>query len=136
MEAASVMDVSGSALEFHRLRLEVIASNLANAQATKGEDGTLYQPLEVIAHTREGMPAEVGTGIQAVEVVPRGTPPRMVYNPAHPDANAGGYVLMPDINPVDEMTALVTSTRLYEANVRVIKAAQAMHQRALEIGQR
>lgn len=137
MELMSVLDISGSALDYHRMRLEVIAANMANAQTTMSSSGGVYKPLEVVAYAQEPAEGELpaSAGIRGYEVIESEVAPTMVYNPEHPEADDAGFIYMPTINPVNEMTNLITSTRLYEANIRVINAAKGMLQSALEIGE-
>lgn len=123
------IDVSASALAAQRLRMDLIASNLANAETTRSADGQgPYKRMQAIFETRdEG-------GVQVREVVADPRPPQMVYQPGHPDADANGYVAMPNVNAVEEMTDLVSATRSYEANVNALNASKAMTRKALEIG--
>lgn len=134
MDYASVFAISASGMDFQAQRLEVIASNLANINTTRGVNGRLYQPLVALASADPGQFDQLLGGIGEVDIVERQTAPRLVFNPAHPDADAKGYVAMPNINPVDEMLAMMTATRAYEANVRTLNAARTMAMRALEIG--
>jgi flagellar basal-body rod protein FlgC len=144
MDISSVFDISAAGMNLQRTRLEVSAINLANADTTRGPDGLPFTPLQVVAHasvssfdalvqaSRDGLPP---TGLLPVaEVRAAAGPPRQVYDPSHPDANAQGYVSYPDINPVSEMVQLITITRAYEANVRALNAAHSMALKALEIG--
>lgn len=137
-----IFDVSGAGMRLERLRLETSALNIANAHSTRGADGTLYRPLRVVARANlasfeqsllYGTSAEA---VNSVELVPTAAQPRMVYDPGHPQADAQGYVAMPAINPLVEMTQIMTAVRAYEANVKAIEAARSMALRALEIGSR
>lgn len=137
MDFGSIYEISATGMDYQRLRLETIALNMANANTTRVAGGTLYQPLEVVARGDNFDRIYAGqlAGVQDIAVVPKVTEPKLVFDPSHPDANAQGYVEMPDINPVDEMTSLMLATRAYEANVRVLNAAKTMALRALEIGE-
>ena len=141
MEFGAIYEISGSGMEYQRLRLETIANNLANANTTRSASGGIYRPLEAVATTSSPsfsaiMQAnEELVGVENMELVERNTQPRMVFDPGHPDANADGFVAMPNINPVDEMINLTAATRAYEANVRVLNAAKTMSLKALEIGE-
>jgi len=121
-------------MDYQAKRLEVIASNLANINTTRGINGRLYQPLVALASADSGQFDQLLGGVAEVDIVERQTAPRLVFNPAHPDADAQGYVAMPNINPVDEMLGMMTATRAYEANIRALNAARTMAMRALEIG--
>ena len=134
MDYAGIFEISASGMDYQAKRLEVIASNLANINTTRGINGRLYQPLVALASADSGQFDRLLGGVAEVDIVERQTAPRLVFNPAHPDADAQGYVAMPNINPVDEMLAMMTATRAYEANIRALNAARTMAMRALEIG--
>lgn len=138
MDFSSIYEISATGMDFQRMRLEAIAMNMANANTTRSATGKLYQPLEVVAKaddTTQSLPFHSLQGVKDMSLVARSVAPRLVFDPSHPDANARGYVEMPDINPIDEMTNLLLATRAYEANVRVLNAAKNMALRALEIGE-
>ena len=134
MDYAGIFEISASGMDYQAKRLEVIASNLANINTTRGINGRLYQPLVALASADSGQFDQLLGGVAEVDIVERQTAPRLVFNPAHPDADAQGYVAMPNINPVDEMLGMMTATRAYEANIRALNAARTMAMRALEIG--
>jgi flagellar basal-body rod protein FlgC len=136
--------VAASALRAERMRLDVIASNLANANTTRTEEGGPYRRRHVIFETEPmgsdfaETVAALGTadarrGVEVTAVVEDPTPPRMVFDPGHPDANAEGYVAYPNVNPVLEMVDLMAATRAYEANVQVVTATKRMSESALSI---
>jgi flagellar basal-body rod protein FlgC len=133
-------DISGSGMSVEKLRLDVTAINLANVNTTRAADGGIFKPLKVV--TSSGLTSTFDaslkqlsvTGSGVADVVQSDTPPRMVYDPGHPDADEKGFVAYPDINPVSEMINLITTTRAYEANVRAMNAAKTMALKALEIG--
>lgn len=134
------MEVSASALTAERLRLDVIANNLANANTTRTADGGAYRRQVAVFAPRSaegsGWPLaenRPGAGVRVVGIVPDNTPLRRVYNPGHPDADAEGYVTMPNVDPVVEMVDLLSATRAYEANVTVITETKNMALRALEL---
>jgi flagellar basal-body rod protein FlgC len=130
----SVLDVSRAGLAVERTRLDVAASNLANARTT-GTDVQGYQPLRVITHSviQEGgslpIPAVVAIEPQAVE-------PELVFDPGHPDADAKGFVRQPGVDPVASMVDLVSISRGYEANLRVFDITRSLLQRLLMVGGR
>ena len=134
MDYAALFEISASGMDFQRQRMETIANNLANANTTRGVDGDVYRPLEAIARTDEYGFDAVMKGVQDVRIVEKFGAPRSVFSPGHPDADAQGFVSMPNINPVDEMVSMITATRAFEANVRAMNAAKTMALRALEIG--
>jgi flagellar basal-body rod protein FlgC len=136
--------VSASALRAERMRLDVIATNLANAQTTRTPEGGPYKRRHVIFEAQQlGSPfgetiAALGAedprqGVQVTGVVDDPTPPRMVFDPGHPDADKQGYVAYPNVNPVLEMVDLMTATRAYEANVQAVTAGRRMDDAALSI---
>ena len=108
--------------------LEIISRNLANAEVTRTPEGGAYK-REI---------AELGidpaTGHASLQVRQDPRPGRMVYDPSHPDANENGYVEFPNVNPVTEMTDMLSANRAYEANVTVMNAAKSMALKALDIG--
>lgn len=144
MSMFSSFEISATGMNLERLRLDVSAINLANAHTTRAPDGSLFQPLRVITRPAmalsfdsllQGM-RESGVAAQLYEgvVVPANRPPRMVYEPGHPDADGKGFVTYPDINPVSEMIELIAINRAYEANVRAMNISKSMALKALEIG--
>lgn len=145
MDFFTSMKVSASGLEAQMRRMNTVSSNIANAETTQAEDGSgpyrrkdavfAAQPLrESFDEVLQTEMDENVEGVQVVEVMQDERPPRMVYNPSHPHANAEGYVAMPNVNPVEEMANMVSAQRAYEANVTAMNAAKAMVKKALEIG--
>ncbi len=125
----SSIETSASALAAQRLRMDLIANNLANAETSRTTDGGgPYQRMQAIFEAS----ADGGVIVRDVLADPR--PPQLVYQPGHPDADANGYVAMPNVNAVEEMTDLIAATRSYEANVTALNASKAMTRKALEIG--
>jgi len=131
-----IFNVSASALEAQRLRMNTIASNMANAQTTKTEEGGPYVKKNVIFQTLPvGKTKAQGLeGVAVTGVVEDPAPPNVVYDPGHPDANEQGYVSMPNINVLEEMVNMMMALRAYEANVRAFNMSKGMYQKALEIG--
>lgn len=134
-------DISASALTAERLRMDLISNNIANANTTRTKEGGPYTRkvpvfMEVIDEVlnARGQMVSRPAGVKVVRIQPDGNPPRLVYDPGHPDANADGYVLYPDINPVVEMVNLITASRSYEANVTAFNSAKDMYRAALDIG--
>lgn len=141
MNAFSAFEISAAGMNVERLRLDVSAINLANANTTRGADGTLFKPLRVTTAAApvpfESMVVGMLTGrdvVGDVEVTAIETEPRRVFDPGHPDADERGFVAYPAVNPVSEMIELISITRAYEANVRALNAAKSMAMKALEIG--
>ncbi|MFN0251423.1 MAG: flagellar basal body rod protein FlgC [Kofleriaceae bacterium] len=136
----SAMEVSASGLSAQRTRMNVAASNLANAQTTRGADGGPYKRRDVLLAAANAPSAErtpFAGNIKTVEVqqiTQDAKPPRMEFDPGHPDANAEGYVAYPNINPVEEMVDMITASRAYEAGITTMSTAVSMAERALGIG--
>ena len=139
------IDISGSGLSAERLRMDVTAENLANAQTT-GANGQAYRRKDVVLRAASGAgfgaalagaigarPASVPGGVEVAGIVEDPTPPRRIYDPGHPDADAQGYVAMPNVNPVTEMVDLISASRSYEANVTAMQSAKQMFTKTLDI---
>ncbi|HZV72936.1 MAG TPA: flagellar basal body rod protein FlgC [Conexibacter sp.] len=143
------IDVAGSGLAAERLRMDVTAGNLANAQTTKGANGQPYRRREVVLQEAQAdgqsfgsmlstavTGASVGSpvnGVQVSGIVEDPSPPRRVYDPGHPDADAQGYVSLPNVNPVTEMVDLIGASRSYEANVTSMQTAKQLFSKTLEL---
>jgi flagellar basal-body rod protein FlgC len=134
-------EISASALTAERLRMDIIANNIANVNTTKTKEGGPYQrQVPVFAQVLEkevnnqGMIVSRPGGVQVTKIKADNRPPRLVYDPGHPDANAQGYVAYPDINVVTEMVDLIGASRSYEANISAFNAAKDMFRAALEMG--
>lgn len=141
MALFDAFSISASALTAERLRLEVIAGNVANANTTRTPGGGPYKRRGVVFAERlrllqeeEGRQRLRGAGVRVAAITEDGGPPRLVHDPAHPDAGPDGFVAYPNINLVNEMTDMLAATRAYEANATVLEAAKGMALKALEIG--
>ncbi|NLM36184.1 MAG: flagellar basal body rod protein FlgC [Clostridiales bacterium] len=141
MKAFSALRISASGLSAERLRMDTIASNIANVSTTRGEDGKPY--VRKIAVFQENLNKAMASkkdsgsqflGVKAVGIVEDQSELRRVYDPSHPDADEEGYVLMPNVNILNEMADMIAATRAYEANVTVMNNTKAMFSKALEIG--
>jgi len=139
------LDVSASALSAERLRMNVISSNLANAQTTRTPEGGPYrrkdpifesQPVSEFARVLGGTMEVPLHKVQVVDIVSDTGAPKLVPDPSHPDANEDGYVAYPNINTMEEMVNLITASRTYEANVTAVQVSKNMMNKALEIGKR
>jgi len=133
MDLFTSMKVSATALEAQKIRLNVCASNLANVNSTRTADGGgPYRRKDV---RFQSVLLEQGvSAVDVTEIVEDPRPFRRVYDPGHPDADAAGYVELPNVNVIEEMVNMMTATRAYEANVTAIQNVRAMIQKALEIG--
>ncbi len=143
MSVFKTFRIAASGLTAERLRMDTIANNLANANTTRSVEGGPYKrqvPVfaPMLDQSIHGVPNPIvgsqGQGVRVVGVVSDPSPPRLVFDPQHPDANEDGYVEMPNVHVVKEMVDLITATRAYEANVKALNSAKSMAQRALEIG--
>ena len=141
MDYFSAFAISSSGMSVEKMRLDVTALNLANVHSTRAGAGTLFQPLTVISSAKPGAFAaalagasNAALGAQVAEVREMPTPPRLVYEPSHPDADNKGFVAYPGVNTVTEMVTMIAATRAYEANVAALNAAKLMAMKALEIG--
>jgi flagellar basal-body rod protein FlgC len=142
MKAFSSLRISGSGLSAERLRMDTISSNIANVNTTRGEDGKPY--VRKIAVFQENLDKQLNTqsnkvesnllGVKAVGIEEDKSPLRKVYDPTNPDADAEGYVTMPNVNVLNEMADMISASRAYEANVNAINAEKSMFSKALEIG--
>ena len=134
MSVFQTFRTSASGLTAERLRMDTISNNLANANTTRTEDGGPFRRQFVLFQPIEGNPRKTGAGVRVVGIGEDPNPPRLVFDPEHPDANSEGYVEMPNVHVVKEMVDLISATRSYEANIAALNAAKAMAQKALEIG--
>lgn len=134
MSLFGVLDVSATGLDVLQKRLEVTATNLANAR-TSGTEETVYRPLAVVVHSEQSASGQLPRPVVA-GVVEAGTLPVRVHDPGHPDADRDGFVLQPGIDPVGSMLDLISIQRSYEANVRAFDITRSLLQRLLSIGGR
>ncbi|WP_409368354.1 flagellar basal body rod protein FlgC [Lysinibacillus sp. 38-6] len=146
------MNTTASALTAQRLRMDVISSNMANVDTTRAKqvngEWEPYRRKSVTFSAQEGRfsnflnvaigknaKAGVGNGVKVSQIKEdTETPFKLVYDPTNPDANADGYVSMPNVDPLKEMVDLMSATRSYEANITVLNANKSMLTKALEIG--
>jgi flagellar basal-body rod protein FlgC len=145
MDFFTSMDISSSALTAERTRMNLISSNIANANSTRTQEGGPYKRKDAVFASTPPAPGSFKTallnaskkssmGVEVVDVVEDRNPPRMQYDPSHPDADTQGYVAYPNVNVVEEMADMITATRAYEANVTASQAAKSMALKTLEIG--
>jgi flagellar basal-body rod protein FlgC len=145
------IDASGSGLSAERLRMDVTSENLANAQTTKGADGQPYRRKEVVlqqagetapthpsfssvlASMQGAGGAKSVNGVRVSGIVEDSSALKRIYDPGHPDADKQGYVTMPNVNTVTEMTDLISSSRAYEANVTAMQTAKTMFSKTLDL---
>ncbi|MBT8339136.1 MAG: flagellar basal body rod protein FlgC [Desulfatitalea sp.] len=144
MSFLDALDTSASGLSAQRMRMKLISSNLANINTTRTDEGGPYRRKDLVfqAAAKGG---EFGRKlseqlenqryeVQVAEIHDDPRPPIMKFEPTHPDADAKGYVAVPNINVVEEMVNMISATRSYEANVSAVKATKEMASNAMEIG--
>lgn len=134
MKLFEAMRISATGMAAERVRLDVIANNLANINTTRTAEGGPYRKQTVVFSEVVDRVTKKGAGVRVSAIVRDNSPPQLVYNPGHPDANEEGYVAMPNVNVVNEMVDMITATRAYEANVTAVNAFKGMFMKALEIG--
>lgn len=151
MPIMNALNISASGMTAQRLRLDIISQNIANVNTTRDENGEAYRRKTVtfaergsdssnrfgrlLMNTESGMTEARGNGVRVTSIVEdHVTAMKMVYDPSHPDANEEGYVTMPNVNTVTEMTNLIDATRSYEANVTAFNATKNMLLKGLELG--
>ncbi|MBC3811290.1 flagellar basal body rod protein FlgC [Undibacterium aquatile] len=134
MSLFNVFNVAGSAMSAQAQRLNVVSSNLANADSVTSSDGKPYKAKQVVfsAVPVAGSPS---TGVKVTEVVEDATPAKMKYDPKHPLADDKGYVVMPNVNVVEEMVNMISASRSYQTNVETMNAAKTMLLKTLTLGQ-
>jgi flagellar basal-body rod protein FlgC len=132
------LGISASGMTAERLRMDVTSDNLANADSTKGANGQPYQRQEVVLQAGGQSFSDMlgnaqSAGVQVSGIVNDTTPGEKVYDPGHPDANAQGYVTMPNVNTVTEMTDLITESRSYEADTQAMTTAKELYLKTLDM---
>jgi len=142
MNLFGMLELSGSALGAERLRAEVVAANMANAQTTRTPAGGPYRRQLVVFQSQarprfsfalNSLLAEKTAAVRVAAVVPDARPSVMRFEPGHPDANAQGYVAYPQVDPVEEMTDLLSAVRAYELNAAAVQATKNMIQQSLSL---
>jgi flagellar basal-body rod protein FlgC len=133
MSMFDIFKVAGSAVSAQSQRLNVVASNLANADTVAGPDGQAYKARQVVFQTQ--LMGEMGTaGVTVSNVTEDSTPGRRVHDPSHPQADAEGYVTYSNVNPVEEMVNMISASRSYQNNVEVMNTAKSLLQKTLQMG--
>jgi flagellar basal-body rod protein FlgC len=144
MDIFKAMEITASGLNAERSRMNTIASNLANAKTTRTEEGGPYKRLDPVFKAvpmadqfRDlvGDQSAQASSVVKIEAIKQDeSPPQLVYDPSHPDADPNGYVAMPNVNVVQEMVNMITASRAYEAGVTVMQTVKGMARSALNIG--
>jgi len=135
MSLLHVFDIAGSALSAQSQRLNVVASNLANADSAVSANGTPYRAKQVVFSAVPLAREMQGMGVQVARVMDDPSPARMVYDPKHPMADASGYVTMPNVNVVEEMTNMISASHAYQTNLDMMNTAKNLMVKTLALGQ-
>lgn len=134
MSMLDVFQVAGSALTAQSVRLNAVASNMANAESVVSSNGQPYRAKQVVFEAKP-MGSSGAMGVRVKQTVESAAPGRMVYEPKNPVANADGYVQMPNVDVVEEMVNMISASRSYQTNAEVMNTAKSLMQRTLTIGQ-
>lgn len=129
-----IFDIAGSAMTAQSQRMNVTASNLANADSVSGPDGKPYRARQVVFEMAPVGGQDIG-GVRVARVIEDPSPMRMMHDPKNPLANADGYVTMPNVNVVEEMVNMISASRSYQANVEVLNTAKSLMLKTLTVGQ-
>jgi len=135
MSMNKTFEIASSALVANSQRLNTVASNLANAESVAGPDGQVYRARKVVfeSYMVPGA-ADGGQGVRVREVTTDPAPPKRVYDPAHPMADADGYINMPNVEVADEMVDMIAASRAYQTNVEVMNTAKTLMEKTLSLG--
>lgn len=134
MALLNVFDIAGSAMAAQSKRLNVAASNLANADSATGPDGQPYRAKQVVFQV-DAVPGAATGGVKVSQVIESNAPDKLIYQPGNPLANASGYVRMPNVDVVGEMVNSMSASRSYQANVEVFNTAKSLMLKTLTLGQ-
>ena len=138
MSLFSIFNVASSAVSAQSQRLNVVASNLANADTVAGPDGQAYKARQVTFQTvmmNEGGEAPTAAGVRVSTINEDQTPGRRTFDPKHPSADADGYVTFSNVNAVEQMVDMISASRSYQNNVEVMNTARTLLNKTLQIGQ-
>ncbi len=134
MSMSHIFNVAGSAVSAQSQRLNVVASNLANADTVAGPDGQAYKARQVVFQTQ--LMGELGAaGVRVSTITEDQTAGRRVHDPAHPQADVDGYVTYSNVNAVEEMVNMISASRSYQNNIEVMSTAKTLLQKTLQMGQ-
>lgn len=135
MSVFDVFGIASSAMHAQSKRLNTTASNLANAESVAGPDGQPYRAKQVVFQAQRMGASPYAHGVEVVQVVESAAPLRLVYDPKNPVSNKDGYVSMPNVDVVEEMTNMISASRAYQTNVEMLNTAKSLLQKTLTIGQ-
>ena len=134
MSLLNVFEIAGSAMTAQSQRLNVVASNLANADSVTSANGQVYRAKQVV-FSESALGGATGSGVKVVGVTEDRSPGKQVFDPKHPLADAQGYVTMPNVSVVEEMVNMIAAARAYQNNVEMLNTAKALMLKTLTIGQ-
>jgi flagellar basal-body rod protein FlgC len=134
MSLFNIFNVAGSAMSAQSQRLNVVSSNIANAESTTSADGKTYRAKQV-EFQAVPMNGVQSTGVRVKQVVEDASPLKVVYDPHNPSADETGHVTMPNVNVVEEMVNMISASRSYQTNVDTMNAAKTMLLKTLTLGQ-
>ncbi len=134
MSLFNIFNVAGSAMSAQSQRLNVVSSNIANAESTTSANGQTYRAKQVEFQSVP-MTGTTSTGVKVNRVVEDASPLKMVFDPKHPNADETGHVAMPNVNVVEEMVNMISASRSYQTNVETMNAAKTMLLKTLTLGQ-
>jgi len=134
MSLLNVFEIAGSAMTAQSQRLNVVASNLANADSVTSANGQVYRAKQVV-FSELAFGGATGSGVKVTGVIEDNSPGKQVYDPKHPLADAQGYVAMPNVGVVEEMVNMIAASRAYQNNVEMLNTAKALMLKTLTIGQ-
>ncbi len=134
MSLFNVFEIAGSAMTAQAQRLNVVASNLANADSVTSSNGGAYRAKQVLFGELP-IDGATGSGVQVITVIEDSSPGKQVFDPRHPLADAKGYVFMPNVSVVDEMVNMIATSRSYQNNVEMLNTAKTLLLKTLTLGQ-
>ena len=134
MSMFKIFNVAGSAVSAQSQRLNVVASNLANADTGAGPDGSAYKARQVV-FTTTPMGGPGTAGVTVSQVTEDNTPGRRIHDPKHPQADAEGYVTYSNVNTVEEMVNMISASRSYQNNIEVMNTTKSLLMKTLQMGQ-
>jgi flagellar basal-body rod protein FlgC len=139
MSLQRIFDVAASAVSAQSQRLNVVASNLANADSVAGPDGAAYKARQVVFQTQlmgaNGEQSAAHAGVRVSTITESQTPGRRVHDPKHPAADTEGYVTFSNVSPVEEMVNMISASRSYQNNIEVMNTARSLLLKTLQLGQ-
>lgn len=138
MSYDQIYSIASQGMTVEKMRVDVVANNIANQHTLQNSDGTGFQPMQVMTTAKpftEYLENINEGGLESITLVPENLPPNKVYQPGHPAADKQGYLTYPGVSTIDEMTTLLRASRAYEANIKVINTAHSLYLQALSIGE-